>query len=136
MDEKEGLFKRYDEAAGWALVKEPEVSQEIKWTVGKKEMKAVYGDKKERVEVLVQFHPLVVRMLRNGKEQVVLNGKGLLHMEHFRKKQEKMEEIIEGDEAQKVVQVDPKAWFEGEIEDGLWEETFKSWTDSKPKGGF
>jgi len=28
----------------------------------------------------------------------------------------------------------PRAWFEGETEDGYWEETWKSWTDSKPKG--
>jgi alpha 1,3-glucosidase len=134
MDERDGLFKRYDEAASWALIKEPEISNAIKWTVGKKEVKAVYGEKKEQVEVLVQFEPLVVRMKRNGKEQVVLNGKGLLHMEHFRKKGDKVEEISEGEDAQKVLTVDPNAWFEGQEEDGYWEETFKTWTDSKPKG--
>jgi mannosyl-oligosaccharide alpha-1,3-glucosidase len=136
MDEREGLLKRYDQAAGWALIKEPDINTDIHWTVGKKDVRAAYGEKKEQVEVLVEFEPLAIRVKRNGKEQVVLNGKGLLHMEHFRKKEEnKIEnEVSEGDGAQKVLQINPKAWFEGDTEDGLWEETFRSWTDSKPKG--
>jgi len=143
MDEREGLRKRYDEAASWALLKEPVLSSSSKWSVGKKEVKVAYGGKKEQVEVTVEFEPLVVRMKRNGKDQVVLNGQGLLHMEHFREK--KVEEVAakdeevppaEGEEAQKVVQLPPNAWFEGDTEDGLWQETWRSWTDTKPKGEF
>jgi len=140
MDEKEGLRKRYDEAASWALIKEPALSSSSKWSVGKKEVKVAYGEKKDQVEVTVEFEPLVVRMRRNGKDQVVLNGQGLLHMEHFREK--KVEEVAakeetppaEGEEAQEVIQLPPNAWFEGETEDGLWEESWRSWTDTKPKG--
>ena len=136
MDEKEGLRKRYDEAASWALLKEPVLSPSSKWSVGKKEVKVVYGAKKEQVEVTVEFEPLVVRMKRNGKEQVVLNGQGLLHMEHFKKKAEQVEAVpaAEGEETQKVVQLPPNSWFEGDSEDGWWEETWKTWTDRKPKG--
>lgn len=141
MDEKEGLRKRYDEAASWALLKEPVLSPSTKWNVGKKEVKVVYGGKKDQVEVTVEFEPLVVRMKRNGRDQVVLNGQGLLHMEHFREKkteevEAKNEEVplAEGEEAQKVIQLPPNAWFEGDTEDGLWEESWRSWTDTKPKG--
>ena len=145
MDEKEGLRKRYDEAASWALLKEPVLSSSSKWSVGKKEVKVVYGEKKDQVEVTVEFEPLVVRMRRNGKDQVVLNGQGLLHMEHFREKVEekKVEEaeaedgevpVVESEQAQEVIQVRPNAWFEGDTEDGLWQETWRSWTDTKPKG--
>ncbi|KAF9784102.1 alpha-glucosidase [Thelephora terrestris] len=137
MDEKEGLRKRYDEAASWALLKEPVLSPSSKWSVGKKEVKVVYGAKKDQVEVTVEFEPLVVRMKRNGKDQVVLNGQGLLHMEHFKKKVEKVEAevpVVEGEETQKVVQLPPNSWFEGVTEDGWWEETWKTWTDTKPKG--
>ncbi|GBE80864.1 Glucosidase 2 subunit alpha [Sparassis crispa] len=140
MDEVGGLRKRYDEAASWALLAEPEISREIKWTAGKNEVRAVYGDKKE-FEVVVAFSPLKVSLLRKGKEQVVLNGQGLLHMEHFRTKEsvEKTEAIaeegVDSDGSQVVMQqVNARAWFEGETEDGWWEETFSSWTDSKPKG--
>ncbi|KAI0944115.1 hypothetical protein AcV7_002026 [Taiwanofungus camphoratus] len=142
MDEVNGLRKRYDEAASWALVAEPAISQDIKWAVSKKDVRAVYGNKKD-IEVVVAFEPFKVTLLRNGREQVVLNGQGLLHMEHFRTKeaveQSKLpaDAQVDGlgpDDSQVVMQVNPRAWFEGETEDGWWEETFSSWTDSKPKG--
>lgn len=132
MDETGGLRKRYDETASWSLIADPKVSSEIQWTVGKKDVRAVYGD----VTVIVELAPLRISMLRDGKEEMVLNGGGLLHMEHFRsKEQPKVEAPPEGEEqAQEVLEtISPAAWFEGE-EDGWWEETFKSWTDSKPKG--
>lgn len=145
MDEVDGLRKRYDEAASWALIAEPKISKGVKWTVGKSNIKASYktGSKKDEVEVVVEFNPLKVTLYRKGKEQVVLNGLGLLHMEHFRVKHvPKPEEVpeagvdSEGDQIVMQVQPEgnPRAWFEGETEDGYWEETFRSWTDSKPKG--
>lgn len=142
MDEVDGLRKRYDEAASWALIAEPEISREIQWTVGKRDVRAVYGPKKD-IEVVVSFEPLKVVLLRKGKEQVVLNGKGLLHMEHFRAKGSSGEEKPKdtpgegsdtGGEAQKVLEVRTAAWFEGDTEDGWWDETFLQWTDTKPKG--
>ncbi|KNZ75758.1 Glucosidase 2 subunit alpha [Termitomyces sp. J132] len=146
MDEVGGLRKRYDEAASWALISEPIISKEIKWKAGRKDIRAVYGNKKEN-EVVVTFEPLRVALLRNGKEQVVLNGQGLLHMEHFRNKVDSTpteepspqegEEVVT-DEAQAVLKteqpVNPRSWFEGGKEDDYWQETFSSWTDSKPKG--
>lgn len=145
MDEVEGLRKRYDEAASWALIAEPRISNDIKWTVGKADVKASYkaGSNRDDVEVVIQFNPLKVTLYHKGKEQVALNGLGLLHMEHFRvkhvpKPEEVPEEGIdsEGDQIVMSVQpeVNPRAWFEGETEDGYWEETWRSWTDSKPKG--
>ncbi|THG94704.1 hypothetical protein EW026_g6814, partial [Hermanssonia centrifuga] len=118
MDEINGRAKRYDEAASWALTAEPEISRNIQWTVGKDEVRAVYGSQKD-IEVVIFFNPLKVVMYRGGTEQVVLNGLGLLHLEHFRTKETP---LIRG------------PWFEGDEEDGYWEETFRSWTDSKPKG--
>ncbi|KDQ56418.1 glycoside hydrolase family 31 protein [Jaapia argillacea MUCL 33604] len=137
MDEVGGLRKRYDEAASWALIQQPEISSEIRWTAGKKDVRAVYGRKKE-FEVVITFEPLRVTLLRNGKEQVVLNGQGLLHMEHFRTKEETpaTAQVEGGEEGEQVVikAENPRAWFEGESEDAYWDETFLSWTDSKPKG--
>ncbi|KAL5483105.1 ROT2 [Sanghuangporus weigelae] len=139
MDEIDGLRKRYDEAASWALISQPKVSNEVKWTLGKKDVRAAYGVN----EVVVQLSPLKISLLRGGKEEIVLNGDGLLHMEHFRSKEGK--KIVETPQSpegeddgqqQEVLQTpheNPAAWFEGE-EDGWWEETWKSWTDSKPKG--
>jgi len=139
MDEVGGLKKRYDETASWALIAEPALSKDVKWVRGKKEMKASYG----KVEVVVAYEPLKVSLLRGGKEQVVLNGQGLLHMEHFRQKVEAppaqeaegepQPATAEGQVPLKLAD-NPGGWFEGETEDAYWEETFSSWTDSKPKG--
>ncbi|PFH44771.1 glycoside hydrolase family 31 protein [Amanita thiersii Skay4041] len=151
MDEVGGLKKRYDEAAAWALVAEPIISKSVKWKSGKKDARATFGNNKE-YEVVVQYQPLRVSLLRSGKEQVVLNGQGLLHMEHFRNKPQKVESSETSSQAdatatpesgeggdQVALQappppVNPNAWFEGDKEDGWWEETFGSHTDTKPKG--
>jgi mannosyl-oligosaccharide alpha-1,3-glucosidase len=147
MDEVGGLKKRYDEAASWALIAEPKISRAIQWTVGKKDARAKYGPKKE-VEIAVSFEPLQITLYRNGKEQVVVNGQGLLHMEHFRNKPEPPAAVESSadaqatdeakDDAQAVLEAppNPRAWFEGDKEDALFEESFGSWTDSKPKGTF
>ncbi|KAK2464424.1 hypothetical protein APHAL10511_003572 [Amanita phalloides] len=141
MDEVGGLRKRYDETSSWSLVSEPTTSKTVKWKEGKKDVRAAFGEKGE-FEVVVEYAPMNVKLLRGGKEQVVLNGRGLLHMEHFRTKQveeAKSEEPVpsEGD-AQEVVQApsspNPNSWFEGDTEDSWWEEIFLSWTDTKPKG--
>jgi mannosyl-oligosaccharide alpha-1,3-glucosidase len=154
MDEKGGLRKRYDEASSWAFISEPVISKGVTWVAGKKDIRATYGEKKE-LEIVVQYSPLRVSFSRNGKEQVVLNGQGLLHMEHFRDKNavssateeeapvpeegtetdEELGIVSDDENAQKVMKVpNVNAWFEGEEEDAYWEETFGSWTDSKPKG--
>ena len=143
MDEVGGLRQRYNEAASWALLEEPKVSPSIHWTVSKNSVQAVYG-KKNDIQVTVMFEPLAVSLTRDGKEQVVLNGRGLLHMEHFRTKEsvEKSkealpipEEGLDTDGGQVVMGAHPRtAWFEGEEEDGWWEEKFSSFTDTKPRG--
>jgi len=141
LNEVDGLRKRYDEAATWALVEEPKLSKKIAWTQTKKEMKAVDG----KVELKVTYSPLRITMLRDGKEEVVLNGRGLLHMEHFRLKNEPattvdappaQDEQVVMDAPSEPQPPSPKlsAWFEGEEEDDWWDERFNSWTDSKPKG--
>ncbi|KAF8589491.1 glycoside hydrolase family 31 protein [Ramaria rubella] len=144
MDEVDGLRKRYDEAAAWTLVGEPELGQ-VDWLQGKKDIRTQFGGKKN-LELRITFDPLKIVLLRNGREEIVLNGAGLLHMEHFRAKEEALpaedgapvdpEQPAEDHaDAQKVLlEANPRAWFEGEEQDGWWSEQFKTWTDSKPKG--
>ena len=137
MDEVDGLRKRYDEAAKWALVAEPSISTDIQWKVDASRARAAFGQQLEH-EVVVDFKPMRVVLNKNGKEQVVVNGRGLLHMEHFKNKvveELKVETGEEGPETQEVLKaVNPNAWFEGDSEDAYWEESFGSWKDSKPKG--
>ncbi|KAF8435139.1 alpha-glucosidase [Boletus edulis BED1] len=136
MDEVARLRRHYNEAASWALVRDPPLSTSARtrWLVGEKEMRTRYGSQGTTFEVVVQYNPLKVTTYLNGEEQVVLNGRGLLHMEHFRTKDTQPAQV-EGAEAQQVpLQVNGAAWFEGEEQDAWWEETWLTWTDSKPKG--
>ena len=137
MDEVDGLKKRYDEASKWALAAEPSISTHIRWKVDTSAARAVFGQKAEH-EVVLEFKPLRVVLNKNGREQVVVNGRGLLHMEHFRNKiveEPEVESSEENSESQEVFKVtNPNGWFEGDSEDAYWEETFGSWADSKPKG--
>jgi mannosyl-oligosaccharide alpha-1,3-glucosidase len=137
MDEVDGLKKRYDEASKWALVAEPSISTHIRWKVDTSAARAVFGQNAEH-EVVVEFKPLRVVLNKNGREQVVVNGRGLLHMEHFRNKaveEPEKESSEESSESQGVSKVtNPNGWFEGDSEDAYWDETFGSWADSKPKG--
>ncbi|GJJ08411.1 hypothetical protein Clacol_002627 [Clathrus columnatus] len=145
MDEVGGLRKRYDEAAAWALIEEPRRAK-INWVVGKMDTRVQYGHKKE-MELKIYHNPLKIVYLRGGREEIVINGDGLLHMEHFRTKQEILEQPDDANNAsdespeafienteQKPFEANPRAWFEGESEDGWWSEQFRTWTDSKPKG--
>ena len=81
--------------------------------------RAAFGQQLEH-EFVVDFDPLCVVLNKNGKEQVVVNVRGLLHMEHFRDKTDKtveepkMETSEEGSEMQEVLKVNPDAWFEGD----------------------
>jgi len=140
MDEVDGLRKRYDETSKWALVREPTLSQNITWKQTKKDMKAVNA--KTGVELRVHFEPLRIVLLRNGKEEVVMNGKGLLHMEHFRLKHQPadVERTVRaegqsegGDQVVMESHANPREWFEGE-EAPVWEESFGGNTDTKPRG--
>ena len=129
MDEINGIRKRYDEAAHWSLVSEPHINQDIHWSVDEHTVKAVYGDHKD-IQVDIEVNPIRIVLRRDGREQVIVNNRGLLHMEHFREKNTGED----GSDTQEVLDVSPTAWFEGAEEDAYWEEKFGSWTDSKPKG--
>jgi alpha 1,3-glucosidase len=103
--------------------------------VSASQVPATFGQQLEH-EVVVDFKPLCIVLNRNGKEQLVVNGRGLMHMEHFRDKtieEPKVETSEEGSEMQEVLKVNPNAWFEGDSEDAYGEESFVSWEDTKPK---
>lgn len=92
--------------------------------------------------------PMRATFSRDGIPQVILNERGLLHMEHFRPKPTATsDEVLEGKDPAFVLQHGkrsvggrpisdlPRHWaeFEGDDE-GTWEETFNGRLDTKPKG--
>ncbi|GAA6001422.1 hypothetical protein JCM10207_006659 [Rhodosporidiobolus poonsookiae] len=140
MDEVGGLRQRYNEAAKWALEKEPSVSDNG-WTYSSTDSESTLKAADGHNEVRVQHNPLVVTFLRDGQPHVVLNERSLLNMEHFRVKAvgEQPDELVvqdpeHPDEQRVVVKDEAFPGFLPPNEDGMWEESFSGKADSKPKG--
>lgn len=136
-------WRRYNETAKWALLDvNPPLAQSASLTTKKGVSTIKYGPKASKLTLEVQHQPLRITQLRDGVAEVVLNDRSLLHMEHFRTKPvDGQEEIAEGagqmSEGEQVVlqandQVQ-RGWFE-ETDKDSWEEQFRQWKDSKPKG--
>ncbi|WWC69177.1 uncharacterized protein I206_103113 [Kwoniella pini CBS 10737] len=129
-------FKRYNETAKWALVDpDPSLSSSavLKSSSGKSSIS--YGPSSSKLSLDIQHSPLKIIQLRNGKPEIVFNERSLFHMEHFRNREiEKTAEIL-SDSEQIVLKGDEqdRSWFE-ESDVDAFQETWKRWTDSKPKG--
>lgn len=128
-------WKRYNETAKWALIKEnPSISSSatVKLSTSKGVDTITYND---GLTLKIERSPFKLTQLRNGKPEIVMNDRSLFHMEHFRIKElEKQEEVLS--EGEQVVlkggEMD-RSWFEEHDKD-MFQEKFRTWTDSKPKG--
>lgn len=101
-----------------------------------------------QVRAELQAKPLLLNIFRDDKLVVALNAKGLLKYEHYRNKPQNQPAGAEEGAALGEGEVEPvlaeqvlseQAVEGGPVDeepdqDGLWEETFKGHTDSKPKG--
>ena len=115
--------ERYNEAAAWALVKHGEPDKSFSGESGREETIVRYGPK-QRYRAVIRHDPFSIEFFRDNELHIKLNGKGLLNIEHWRPKVEKVEQM-EGKEENRD---------EGEDESTWWEETFGGNTDSKPRG--
>ncbi|KAK0545628.1 glucosidase II [Tilletia horrida] len=161
MDEKDDRYnnyQRYNESGKWAFDKNPApASPGSVWVVdGADSTTATYGPG-GAFSVEVFREPLKVVFYRNNVPQLILNERGLLHLEHFRPKPDPFptpktsaeEGGIDLDfTSQHVFQARKNsflnngqpnatahAWagFEQE-DDGEWEETWAGRVDTKPRG--
>ncbi|ETS62339.1 alpha-glucosidase ii precursor [Moesziomyces aphidis] len=156
LGDRYGGWKRYDEAAKWAVEQLPDLASapsDTRIDSHKHGFEVHFGPQLSR-SLRLQFSPLKIEILRDGEVQVVLNDRGLLHLEHFRKKPEPFPTVKQEDQEvhQLVFQRNKRSilsspssaqyseslvsqWAGFEKEDnGEWEETWASRRDSKPKG--
>ncbi|WWD16176.1 hypothetical protein CI109_100601 [Kwoniella shandongensis] len=130
-------FKRYNETAKWALLT-PNPATSSAATLKSSSGKSVitYGPSSSHLSLEIAHSPLKITQLRKGKPEIVFNERSLFHMEHFRVKEiEKIEENVGGEGEQMVLkggEMD-RSWFE-ESDADMFQEKWKQWTDSKPKG--
>lgn len=148
--------ERYNEAEQWAIVGGTTVSTgaAIDKDSEKGTTKVKYGPV-SKFEAIIRHSPFGIEFKRDGVTQVKFNERGLLNVEHWRKKVEKKEapkpaegedgvpEGFEGEvfdaenpegktgDAAVVAESDKAA---AEDESTWWEESFGGNTDSKPRG--
>ncbi|CAO1625705.1 unnamed protein product [Parajaminaea phylloscopi] len=148
-------WKRYNEAGKWAYEHQPVLAEAGTVSVVETDgiTRVSFGpDASHGLEIIHQ--PFKATFSRNGQPQIVLNDRGLLHMEHFRPKPESSpkaeaeEGSVESDASQGLVfqkrQSFERAghpsdlsqtWAEFEASDeGEWEESWSGRQDTKPKG--
>jgi len=129
-------FRRYNESAKWALIDvEPKLASlaSAKLDSGDQQSTITYGS---GLALEIVHSPLRITQLRDGTPEVIMNERSLFHMEHFRVKATEavQEELSESEQmVLKGGEMD-RSWFE-ESDADMFEERFRTWTDSKPKGG-
>lgn len=131
--------ERYNEAASWALVAEEKIDPMAKAEKLDTAFIVEYGPD-HLYKAVINHAPFSIDFFRDDELQIRFNNKGLLNMEHWRSKVEKVEKTGEGtqegeepkdgEELEKVEEVNEGV----EDESTWWEETFGGNTDSKPKG--
>lgn len=145
-------WRRYNETSKWVLDGEPKAGKGVLKSKGGV-YTISYGD---GLSLEIQAAPLKITQKRDGVPTVVFNERALFHMEHYRTRE--IEEVktepeaaaegeatepeadgtaqkplvVEDEETDEEVKMD-RSWFEEEDKDAF-EETWKRWRDSKPKG--
>lgn len=159
INERNPIHPRYDGVQDTVLVKPyGHATEESYQKLGKDEngvLTIQYGAQNQNT-VRISSAPFKIEFLVNGVPTVLLNDEGLLRFERLRKKEElKVEEEskVEEEEGEKQGEEttnDPlieqkaggneieitieKSDLEKKLEENLWEERFKEFTDSKPRG--
>ena len=129
--------ERYNEAESFVIVGGLQLSSNAQEERATTKTTVKYGPD-GKFTAVVNFAPFAIDFARDGATQVKLNDRGLLNMEHWRPKIDKVEpETKEGEETltEETPAVETPAEVEtGEDESTWWDESFGGNTDSKPRG--
>uniref|UniRef100_A0A1A8IEW1 Glucosidase, alpha, neutral AB n=1 Tax=Nothobranchius kuhntae TaxID=321403 RepID=A0A1A8IEW1_NOTKU len=90
----------------------------------------------ESQRVIVSAQPFRLDIVEGHNVLMSLNSRGLLAFEHLRMRKDTQAEpeAENKEEADKAHQAETTKEEEEKVEEGMWEETFKSHSDSKPNG--
>ncbi|CAI9723815.1 neutral alpha-glucosidase AB-like isoform X2 [Octopus vulgaris] len=133
LNEFSPLKSRYEIPIGDTLIKEP-VLQNLK-LVSKEKNSLILSF--ETNHVVITAEPFRIDFLTNDHPVLSINSQGLFKFEHLRQKQDAnpAEPPQEGGESNEEKKENTQEESKSEPEEpDMWEETFKSFTDSKPNG--
>ncbi|CAG8641763.1 9252_t:CDS:1, partial [Scutellospora calospora] len=128
INEKRPLKPRYDRVKDWALVQELSNTLEYSLNPSKPGFTSLSFGKERNQTVLIYHSPFRVEFLVNDVPTIILNDRGLLNIEHLRKKDEDVPSPVDqsNSEDNNIVKE------ENDIDKGLWKETFNGKEDPKP----
>lgn len=127
--------ERYNEAEQWSIVGGTTLSAgaALSKDTEKGTTKVVYGPA-STFEAVIHHSPFSIEWLRDGETQISFNDRGLMNLEHWRKKVEKKEPEQKEGEGEAEGTAEQKEDKSGEEESTWWEESFGGNTDTKPRG--
>ncbi|CAO3597358.1 unnamed protein product [Absidia cylindrospora] len=128
INEKSPLKPRYDDHARYTLHQDPitaapqHMEKDTKTGVV---TVTVDGSRK----LVITPEPFKMAFLVNDSPIITLNDRGFFNFEHLRTKETHVPKMIKQINDEGVMEEQ-----QSELENTMWEETFKSWTDPKPNG--
>lgn len=131
INEKNLIKPRYDDHAKYTLHQDPPVQANVKQTSIDDKSGLVTVVLDDTRTVTLSPDPLRIDFLVDGAPVVSLNDRGFLNFEHLRTKETHKPKMIQQTNEDGTLQDVEAPW-----ETGLWEETFKTWTDPKPNGNY
>lgn len=128
--------ERYNGAEEWVIVGGLAVDKAAKIAHEDKNQITIQYGPASKFEAVIKFSPFTVDFKRDGKSQIKFNDKGLLNVEHWRRKIEPPPEPEKKEGEEDAAPEEPKKDenTKGEDESTWWDETFGSNTDTKPRG--
>lgn len=123
INEKSPIKQRYDEHNQYTIIKDPKISSSN--TIVHRDNTIVL-ELDEARKIIIHSHPVQIQFLVNDEPLISLNDRGFFNFEHLHTK--------ESHQARPQIKNSEGEFTDHPLEDGLWEESFKTWTDPKPNG--
>lgn len=146
INEKQPLKPRYDELPKHILVKKLTQVKAEKVAKGSDGTTILTISTEKKLKVVITAAPLRIDFLVDNVPVVSLNDRGFFNFEHLRNKEvqaqqdqtklvdQSSEEQLQEEDGSAEENNENGAAEQQEQDMGLWEETFRSWTDPKPNG--
>lgn len=129
INEKAPIKTRYDEHQKYTLFGEPELKEALNSETSDKGVIIITMDAQRKVVISPQ--PLRIEFLVDNEPAITLNERGFFNFEHLRTKESHQPKMIKKENEDGTSEM-----VKAPSEEGLWEETFKTWTDPKPNGNY
>lgn len=127
MDEKSPILPRYKDHEQFTLVDKAKPIKPLQSGKNTEGIVKIALDSERKI--VVTPSPLVIEFFVKDEPVITLNERGFFNFEHLRTKESHKPKMIKQKKEDGTEEE-----VEAPEEKDLWEETFKSWTDSKPRG--